>query len=525
MKKCPNCGTELNDNHAFCKKCGTPVPKEIQISSDDTEILSFDEPNSTSNTELDKYPDISTPIVNNKIVYVECPTTPPTPPVTEPSTVPSTIILPLADNQKDVQPQINQAINNIASEQMPLFSSPDTTPVVKDTNKIRIFISLILGIISIVLLGLPIPSIAGIIIALTTKKTTRGRNKVIVLNIIGLIIGVITTVVLIYLSESMSDDSLNLNKTYKGTGYTIKYGDNWEEATVDNIDVIKFKSSKSYLAELDNSSYEDTIKCDFNDISCQNDVYNDFYEFWRQDIAQYLDFEKDYGFKKLKDDIYIAKYSYKVKSTGEVAGKYYLIVSKSKNAVLSFVARVDNMKIKYFDSEATLLLTSINIDSISTRNNTNNWEKYEYLRNDVITKNMTLKGEYRILAEDNSYWVFNDEEFWYFKSEDKRNDNYWYGRYKYSTGKKGLASLGMSSSEIKEFESKTKKNIDMDDVYSITLMPERIISSGQDKSSEIPEKSEWRLIWILINHKKEGIEAQVLNYDNNDYSYYFKVKD
>ena len=78
---------------------------------------------------------------------------------------------------------------------------------------------------------------------------------------------------------------------------------------------------------------------------------------------------------------------------------------------------------------------------------------------------------------------------------------------------------------LSTFVSKTKKDIDLEDVYSLVLTPERIISSGEDKSSEIPENTEWKLVWILVNHKKEGIEAQVLNIDSNEYSYYFKVKD
>jgi hypothetical protein len=82
----------------------------------------------------------------------------------------------------------------------------------------------------------------------------------------------------------MSDDSLNLDKIYKGNGYTLKYADNWQTATLppNDINVLKFSSSKSYIAEIDHSSYEDTIKCDFTDESCQNDVYNDFYEYWAE---------------------------------------------------------------------------------------------------------------------------------------------------------------------------------------------------------------------------------------------------
>lgn len=523
MKQCPNCGAELSNDHAFCKNCGAPVSKELKGNTTETEILSFEDNMSSVKEEsddLEKYPTLSTPINSNRFTFEE-----------EQETTPSTE--PTTPQTESVQlPSLNQTMSEATTS--PHLESLNTNKVkikkvkkLSDKDKLKFKISFVLGIISIILLGMPVLSLLGLVVALFMPRNIKERNKAVILNIVALIIGVISVFVYISVSQDMSDDSLNLDKIYKGNGYTLKYADNWQTATLppNDINVLKFSSSKSYIAEIDHSSYEDTIKCDFTDESCQNDVYNDFYEYWKGDIAQHLDFEKDIEFKLLKEDVYIAKYTYKMKSTEEVIGKYYLLVCPSKNAVLSFVSKAENIKIKYFDSEVTLLLTSIEIENINTKDNINNWKDYSILRTDVVAKNMNLNGEYRILAEDNSYWVFNDEEFWYFKSEDKRNDNYWYGKYKYKTGKKGLSSLGIAESEISTFVSKTKKDIDLEDVYSLVLTPERIISSGEDKSSEIPENTEWKLVWILVNHKKEGIEAQVLNIDSNEYSYYFKVKD
>ena len=166
--------------------------------------------------------------------------------------------------------------------------------------------------------------------------------------------------------------------------------------------------------------------------------------------------------------------------------------------------------------------TDINtiLDSMS------NWNRYESLRSGNIGKVLNINGGWRILDDSEEYWEFKNGEFWWYKSVDDLNDNYWYGTTNILTGKEGFKVAGLEESKVDNIISRSGGVITQNDIYTIVLTPTKIISGGIDKSStNIPDGTKWTYVWILVNHDKEGIEAQVFNSSNSDTSYYVKLND
>ena len=321
-------------------------------------------------------------------------------------------------------------------------------------------------------------------------------------------------------------------ETFYGEGYTLKYDSSWKATTLDNNRGLLYSDKKSYFVTLGQSNLDVTIDCDFSKISCKSSTYEEFYSFWSKEVDKnkYL-FTRDSSFANLKDDIYYATYNYSLAETGELKGKYYIVISVKKNSAISFYSSADEVDLVNLNPEIVELLKTIDMDEQSSSTATppedvSNWNLYSSIRGDAAARKKTIYGEYRILSDDSSYWVFKNGEFWWYKSEDNLNDNYWYGTINVKTGKSGMKSVGLSESRLDSILDAHDGKVTASDVYSITLVPKKIISKGEDKSAtNIPKGTKWKFVWVLIDHNNEGIEAEVLNVDTADTSYFVKVKD
>ena len=155
-----------------------------------------------------------------------------------------------------------------------------------------------------------------------------------------------------------------------------------------------------------------------------------------------------------------------------------------------------------------------------------NWNLYSSLRSGKLGKVSNLTGGWRILSDSKDYWKFNDGKFWWYKSVDDLNDNYWYGTTEILKGKEGLEKAGLDSNNLDTIITNSNGQVTKDDIYTVLLTPTKIISGGVDKSStNIPSGTKWTYIWIIVDHGKEGIEGQVLNMQNNSALYFVKVED
>ena len=458
-------------------------------------------------------------------------TIPETQPVTIPAIVPET--QPVVIQTPSPQPQ-TVAVPIEATQAIPVQQPEIEQQEEEAENDMRATVSLVLGITSIVLCGfLPIAGV-GLLMAILASNKSKQKIPALILNIISIVIGIIALIIFVRFVSTAKDVDTG-GKVFYGDGYILRYDTSWKATMMDEDRIaLKYNGEESYFIQVGQSNLDETIECDFQKASCKATMYNDFYTYWKEDIDENLGLIKDSSFIHLKDDIYYATYNYSLKKTGEVKGKYYLIVSKEKNSVLSFVSTVSEDELAILNPAILDLLQTIEIDKQvsqeesmgQTLEKLSSWNQYSDLRKDALGRKNTIYGEFRILSDSSSYWVFKNGEFWWYKSESNLKDNYWYGKMTVKTGKNGMKLVGLDESKLEAILDQSNGKLSSSDVYAIKMTPKKIISGGEDKSdTNIPEGTTWKFVWILVDHGDEGIEAQVVNVDTADTSYFVKVKD
>lgn len=360
---------------------------------------------------------------------------------------------------------------------------------------------------------------------------------------------IVISLIVIFIIVAMlpSSDTLTNVKTYDGEGYSLEYDKDWSITTLSgNKEALKYRNKNSFLVSIGNSALSDA-KINFNTTTGKNSLYQTFYNYWNNDSSASNTlklYSGSNGFNKLTDDIYYATYDYGVSSTN-LKGKYILLVSPIKNSVLSFMTNASE-NVEDNDKNALELLKNIDISDLTSAkedntsndnviydtelynalNSLSNWNRYSSLRSGKLGENKSINGGWRILSSSETYWKFEDGKFWWYKSVNDLNDNYWYGTTKIYTGKEGLTVAGLDESRLDKITSNTSGKVTANDVYTIVLTPTKIISNGIDKSdTNIPAGTTWTYVWILVDHETEGIEAQVLNIGNYNTSYYVKIED
>lgn len=344
---------------------------------------------------------------------------------------------------------------------------------------------------------------------------------------------------------SFFNKKMENNKIFKGEGYTLEYDNNWKTTWIKTTSGAS-KEGLSYkkiedvrVVPIGTSKLDELNYCDFDLSSCKKNIYDKFYTYINSSMSSsslYL-YKDSKDFTLLKDDIYIASYDYG-KSQSSLRGKEYLLISKDKNVILSFMSN-STTNLDQLNEIVTELFKTIKIekqeltnDSSITEedkqienmlNSLSKWNTYSQLRTDNLNKTKGIEGNWRILSDSETYWVFKNGEFWWYKSINDLNDNYWYGTVQIKTGKDGLLSVGLDESKVDNIISKNS-NIKESDIYSLIMTPKKIISGGVDKSStNIPSNSTWKYLWVVVDHGNEGIEGQVINLNSSDPSYYVKL--
>ena len=440
----------------------------------------------------------------------------------------------------------------------------------KKTNGLGL-VSLILGIISILgsfffLVSLP-AGITGLILGIRSKIKDGLKKGGIVLNIIGLFLTVVFTVLIlmwfvfpnsgkepsggsdIYTDEpeiytDENDGYLEIVNTYYGDGFSLDYGKDWSTVVLSGGQTaFEYKNSKSYFLQLGVSALSDSLS-DFDTDSGKEKLYNLFYDFWNGESENLKIYNASGGFDKLTDDIYYATYDYG-SSSDRIKGKYILLVSAEKNAIISFMTNAADNNVEENDEKVIELLKNIEIyEQIGIKENTtddnviyddelynyldsmSNWNRYAELRTGDLGKVKDINGLWRILAESEMSWKFENGEFWLYESYKDTDDNYWYGTTEIMTGKEGLLSAGLDPDKLDKMMLQSNGQVTEDDVYIIICTPTKIISDGVDKSdTNIPEGTTLDFIWVLIDHGEEGIEAQIGNITTGQIYYFVKIAD
>lgn len=365
------------------------------------------------------------------------------------------------------------------------------------------------------------------------------NNTALVLIIIGgIVLFLIICAVLVFFvfgaaifsSKSKNENTIVEKKgTFYGESYTIEYNYPWQESTAkltngESSKILDYKSGEIRFLPIGSSTLDKTATTDFSTSTGKFKLYNEFREYWgRTDNIS----NGTGTFYTLKDNVYYASMDY---TRNKAYGKMYLIVSEENNVVLSFMTDVTIDK-DSADEKVLSLLKNIKLDTIyddemaGYLDTMTNWNVYKSVRSGELGKKKAIEGGWRILSNSSEeYWTFKNGEFYYYKSVNDLNDNYWSGTYKKYTGKEGASKVGIEASKIDSIVAKNK-DIKEKDIYTLILTPKKIISGGVDKSSTNVTGGDWQLVWILVDHGKEGIEGQQLNVKSADTSYFVKIKD
>lgn len=333
------------------------------------------------------------------------------------------------------------------------------------------------------------------------------------------------------LEDLLNETQLN---TFYGDGYNLRYSAKWEKYTASSSDGQK-KDALTYNREIyliplgvsSLSEFEKTFNMDFGNYSDQKKLYDGFYNNWNK--GNYMISGGSNMFRAMKDDIYYAYMDYK-DTVNKRAGRLYLIVSKSYNVVISFMSDTTNSS-SQDDSKIMEILNTINITTkydnelANSLNSMTNWNRYSSSRQGAAGVKKDINGEWKLLGDSDGYWIFKNNEFWWYKSQSDLNDNYWYGSTKILTGREGIKSVGLSEDNFNQLLANNSGKVNADNIYTIIFTPSKIISNGVDKSSTNINGEDWQMVWIIVDHGSDGLEAQVLNVKNQDTSYYVKYKD
>ena len=286
---------------------------------------------------------------------------------------------------------------------------------------------------------------------------------------------------------------------------------------------LSYNNNEIVLYALGSSDLSKTATQDFSTSTGKFKLYNDFREYW----GKTDNISNGTGtFFTLTDGVYYASMDY---TRNKTTGKLYIIASEGNNILLTFSTYVNIDKNKA-DKEVLELFKNMTLNTIyddelaGYLDTMSNWNTYKSARSGSLGTKKTIEGGWRILANSEEYWTFNNGEFYYYKSVNDLNDNYYQGTYKVYTGKTGAAKVGIEGSRIDAIVSRNK-GIKETDIYTIILTPKKIISGGEDKSSTNLGSEDWQNVWILVDHGKEGIEGQSINVKSGDTSYYVKIKD
>lgn len=396
-------------------------------------------------------------------------------------------------------------------------------------------------------------SIIGLILGIISKS----KQKIlgIILNILGIITPIIIFILGIvfgvigafnYFSNYESDFDYDYSygegyeKTFENDDFSLTYNtSNWKPVVLQSgQDALQ--NDDLYLSPIGSSalsSAEKEYNCKWDSYSCKTTIYQGFYNYWDGNVGSIS--MNLYGgsnsFTLLKDDIYYATMDYGT-SSSNIKGKMYLVISDEKNIILSFMSNMSYSSYSNDEKILELLKTiTINDNFVAQAEqdelagyleSMTNWNRYSSVRTGTLGTNLNINGGWRILSDSETYWTFKNNEFWWYKSVNDLNDNYWYGTTEIVTGKEGLAKVGLNENSIESITSQSGGKVTADNIHAIIMTPTKIISNGEDKSStNIPEDSKWTYVWILVDHGSEGIEAQVLNVNTYDTSYYVKIND
>lgn len=349
--------------------------------------------------------------------------------------------------------------------------------------------------------------------------------------------------------ESFDNSEDNI---FEGEGYQLEYSNPWKEVTTaTGIKALKYGEENTYLIPIATTSLNEVIQeYDFYEKECQKYILDELFNVWSQSMSKESLVVKRglFGdsFTKGSNGQYYANFEIK-DLNDELKGGSYIIVFPEKDLIITMYSIAQNKmsmetelncwqtaclhieaadKLNYDEQEHSDMKYDDENYIAEHLEENSAWNRYAKHREGNLGKIPDLEGGWRVLADTESYWKFEDDKFWWYKSVYDLDDNYWYGTTEIYTGKEGFRRANINADKLDEIISKSKGSLTEKDIYTVICTPTKMIENDMDKSNEkITKQIEWTYVWIVCNHGKEGIEGQMINMETATPLYYVKVED
>lgn len=275
----------------------------------------------------------------------------------------ATDIIEIVDEEEINHDEISSApVVNVTTESKPVEKVvPNDEPI--DSKDWKSATSLIIGIVSMIfafvvnIYVLPL-AIFGLIIGILSKQ--KGALKIV--GIILNSLAIVCSIVVIFVLTAMYMGAFDTNY-YNGDGFKYQYNYEWKESKItDGTRVLQYNGTNAFLAPVARAPLTSSITCDYSLDTCKEDFYNYIYDSMLLGIDdETMKLEKtDTKYVALKDDIYYMMID--VNQSSNITGRYYILVSKSKDVVLTFIVSVKNSNISILHDKVIETLSNIEIE-------------------------------------------------------------------------------------------------------------------------------------------------------------------
>ena len=365
---CNNCGKQINEGGKFCTGCGAGIQMDSSVAEPRPQNQMNQQPMINQNLNAE-------PIAND-------------------------IGIPTISSQIP-QEAINQAVLN----QEPVSQVP-----INNKDKKGLF-SLLAGIGAIVLsafiyLAVPL-GIAGIYFK-SKEEPKSGKGKAgKILSIIGLVLSCLAFIGGYVLK--------GFSQTYSGDGFELKYNYNWRVGNLQGgQEALINDANNSYLIPIGSSSLSQHSSYNFDTDAGKKSIYDEFYRMWQSSMSsQSMTLASgSEGFGVLKGNIYYATIDYG-KSTDNLNGRYYILISKEDNIVLSFMTNSKPENFNKNNSETLKMLKGIKITNGSIGNNNSNNKDDNNSNNNLGTFTPGTTKDYMALG----YMDYKIPDCWAYSEE------------------------------------------------------------------------------------------------------------
>ena len=133
--------------------------------------------------------------------------------------------------------------------------------------------------------------------------------------------------------------------------------------------------------------------------------------------------------------------------------------------------------------------------------------------------NALLQGTWEIDTGSGAGYKFDGNEFWWLKSIEDFNDNYWYGEVEIYSGADAMEIAGLTGEELQS----SLPGIKPENIFVTKLDPEKIITDGEDKTAtNMSDQTLWNRLW-LIEENEANVVAVVIDLETFSMENYTKI--